>query len=224
MTQDLLDEVMNPNYAEGPRSFFGRFDVDVHYVALVKGVGRVDFDPNVHKAEQRCTAIDMSITQLDPGRPTIERSVIAESKEWAKLTLPTLQALGVKIRDIVGRYVRVETAPTGETYVNKQGETKEKTALKFVQIFESESECREASEIYWSSRRMDQGDTGAAPATESAAAGNERETARKFLPVLVKQAGGDVAKLDELIKKNPIVSRHFDVSSPEVVELVGVPA
>lgn len=217
-THDLLDDVMTPSYQEGPKTFFGRFDVDVHHVALIKGVGKVEFDPNQHKAEQRCTAIDISIAQLGPGRPPIERSVIAESKEWAKLILPSLQALGVTVRALVGKYVRVESIPTGQTYVNANGETKDRTTLRFVEVFDSFEACQEASDVYWATRRIGQADT---PAPTNGTGGDaERETAKKFLPALWKKAGGDVDAFGTLLAGNPIVSRHFDLSSPEVAELV----
>lgn len=220
MTQDILDDVMTPNYTEGPKTFFGRFDVDVHHVVLTKGVrGGVPFDASQHKAEQRCTAIDISIAQLDPSRPSIDRNVIAESKEWAKLILPSLQALGVTVKGLVGKYVRVESVPTGQKYTNAAGEEKERTTLKFVQVFESADECQEASDVYWSTRRMSNGDSQAA--LDSSTANAERDTAKKFLPALWKRANNDIEAFGKLIAGNPIVSRHFDLSSPEVIDLVG---
>ena len=50
--------------------------------------------------------------------------------------------------------------------------------------------------------------------------GAEKETAKKFLPALWKSSGQDVSKFAELIASNGLVSKHFSINSPEVLELI----
>lgn len=121
-----------------------------------------------------------------------------------------------------GSWVKVEMIATGRTYVNGNGETKEATTFKFLQVFADEAACRAAK-----------GGNGAgtpAPAPQQAPAGGDarRATALKFLKPYVenacRQSRGDVDKARELltpmIANQKLLAEFFTVDSPEVIDLM----
>ena len=162
----------------------------------------------------------MNLTQL------LERKLIAEFGAWPKIVWPSLRDLGIKnVRDLNGRWAKVEIVKTGRTYQSSRGETQEETTFKFAALYGT---AAEATTAYVA-------DGGKAPATDDqeAAAGAidmghgagsngnaERETALQFLKVLVKEAGGDMGKLAMDIAAMPMIAKHFTVNSPEVVEML----
>ena len=69
-----MDAEYNPK-----RIFLGAVNVDVFYCVLVKGLGKVPFDPNQHNQDQRRTSIDITIDPLPDSKSIypIERDMIA---------------------------------------------------------------------------------------------------------------------------------------------------
>lgn len=221
--EQLLDRADNPQSTGFLNVYWGKVSVIITPVVLEKGVGRVAFDEKLHKPEQMRTAIDIA---LDPIAAmnlqfSVERNLIAESKEWAKTTLPSIKALGAKTSALNGAYVRVRLAETGESYINKNGEQKSKTAFVFEAVFASEAACE-----------ADFNAQGNAPAPTQAAPGTngnskEQETALKFLAVMVTNAArGETdlakiqAKLAGQIAGMPMVNKYFTVDSPETLGLI----
>lgn len=141
-TQDPLDVADNAVLA--PKEYFGEVLIDTWFCALVKGVGKVPFDPAQHK--QRFTAIKIDVVPLADSGVTypISRELIAESKEWINFTLASLKALNVRTADIRNKFAKVTFVPTGEHYKNSSGEDKEKTALKFLEVYKDEAACQAA--------------------------------------------------------------------------------
>jgi len=223
-TNDPFDDAMNAEYKPLSRTFFGDIAVDIYYAVLVKGVGKVPFDPNQHDQDKRVTAITLTINPL-PGSKAqyaVERELIAESKEWAQITKPSLRGLNTDLRAINGKWAQVELVPTGQKYTNKNGETKERTAIKFLAVFNTEDECQQASDAFWATRG-----NGNDPATTPAANGNgngqsdaERLTAQKFLAPLWVASGKDMNKFAQALASNPLTSKYFDLNSPEVLAVV----
>lgn len=78
---------------------FGLVEINAWACALVTGQGKVSFDPNAHK--QRYTAIDIFIQPLVEIEVKYPRSLeshwIAEFKEWAQTTLPSIKAAGLLV-------------------------------------------------------------------------------------------------------------------------------
>lgn len=219
-----------------PDAFYGRMDVSASFVKLTKGVGKEAWTDS-DGADTRRTEVHMVLNPIDAANLSflVERRPIAESNEWAKIIWPSLRNLGLKnVRDLHGRYVRVDMVKTGRTYTSKRGDTAEEVTFNFTHIFDSEAA---ATAAYYAERggapapdddpagAIDMGPVSkpAAPATNGN--GNaERATAEQFLGVLVKQAGGDVAVLSGLIANMPLVNKYFTVTSPEVLSLMGVTA
>ena len=206
-----------------PRTYFGHLMINCWYCTLQKGYGKVPFDPSQDSVDQRRTAIDISISPLPSSRAKFdtERSLIAESQTWAKIVLPSIKALDVSLRDLNEKYVQYEMVETGRTWTSKQGEEKHETMPVFKAVFDTLDEAEAAAaELYGGNGN------GASDEDQEAPAGNngadaQRQTAQAFLPALWMQSGHDVTKLAELIANNPLTSKFFTVSSPEVIAVVG---
>lgn len=223
-TNDPLEAAQNAQLR--PAEFWGEVSLATWFAVLVKGTGKVAFDPQQHAIEKRVTAIDINIYCLPEqnfNKP-ITRGVIAESREWAGTILPSIKALGVTLKDLSGKFAHVVAVPTGGKYTNNAGEQKDQTTLKFVAVFNTEAECRAAYLAAGGKDRRGGAATSdveqvteAAPAN-GAVANPEKETAKAFLPALAKQAKGDVTRMGQLIAQMPLINKFFTVNSPEVQE------
>jgi hypothetical protein len=217
MSDDVWESAEN---AEEPkRSFFGQVEFDMWFCALVKGQGKVPFDPSQHK--QRFTAIDMVISPLSSSGATFntERHLIAESKEWAGTILPSIKALGLTPRELNQKWVHYELVKTG-SYV-KNGEQRDLTTPKFLAYFNTEEEAEAAMIARFNSAEEDplvNTPGGVVHDPSNGSNGNEKAIAEKFIPVLVAQAKGDMASLANLIANNALVAKYFNINSPEVLE------
>jgi len=205
--------------------YWGVVTLSMYFAILQKGIGKVPFDPQVHSLDQRVTVIEILLSPLaeqNVSRPP-ERSMIAESKEWAGFVLPSIKALGISARELNGKYVRAHMKPTGETYT-KNDETKDKSTFEFLKIFPSEDECRKD---YLASKGSNGSPTPAAVANGGNGSNKEKETAAKFLPVIVANAVNGQKDL-EVIRKSLAVSlasysqinKFFTVDSPQVMTLI----
>lgn len=217
-----------------PDAYFGRVEVAASFVKLEKGVGKTPWS-DADGIDARRTEVHLIVNPIEATGLTfmLERKVIAESAEWSKTVWPSLRDLGLKnVRDLHGKWARVEMVKTGRTYTKRDGTTGEESTMQFAALFDSLAACEAA---YWAERGgkpastdADPGDidmshnggsNGAAPASNA-----ERETAKQFLGVLVKQANGDLNVLAGLIASMPLVNKYFSITSPEVVELLTVAA
>lgn len=228
--------------AENPQQrsseFWGQVEISLYNAVLVKGVGKAPFDPQQHKPEQLVTGIDIHIAPLAEQNVSfqVSRSMIAESKEWASLVLPSIKALGLSVRELNGKWARVGQKGTGSNYTNQNGETRERTTFEFIKVFATEDECR--ADFLANGHPMpdlDQtngnGNGGHAPVQPQAAPANntERETALKFLRVIVENAAREQSDL--MVVRNtvaaqiatmPLVSKYFTVDSPETMNLIAI--
>lgn len=202
-----------------PRTYFGQVQSQAYYAALVKGTGKVPFDPAQYSADKRVTAIEISLTPL-PGGPVdnpIDRELIAESNDWAKVVKPSLLALSTDLRSINGKWAQVQLIPVG-TYVKKgTGEEKTRTMFRFVALYDTEDACRAASDAFFH-----QTESATAP-TPAPANGNdaERAAAAKFLAPLWAASGKDIGKFAQLIANQGALSKHFTVESEEALAVIG---
>lgn len=226
---DPWARAMNPP-PPAPSEIFGKCLINVWLCSLVKGQGKVPYepgqlDPNTGKELRPLTAIEVAIHKLDakPEDQPLYRQYIAEFGEWPDLVLPNLREIGLKdLKALHEAYVHAQLVATGQKYTNKNGEEKGSTAFKFIKIFANEAECRQASK-------------SDAPVSEPAAApapssnGNkERETALKFLTPYVRNAvraaGGDLEKirasLGPAIAGQALLAKYFTVDSDEVTDLI----
>jgi hypothetical protein len=215
---------------------FGQAWVDAWICVLQKGVGKVPFNPQIHKPEDRRTAIKVEITplpDLDYQGPPLLREYVAEFGEWPKITLPSFKALGLTTRQLNRAWVRVQLVGTGRTYTNQAGETKEATTFKFLAIYPDQATCQAAylNQGAPATAVPDPGNGTApmlvkppesrqAPAMPPPQNGKERETALKFVQALVRQVNGDEDQLANRLAKMPLIAKHFTIQSPEVMNLL----
>lgn len=226
---DPFETASNP--PQQTYDLFGKVEISAWACGLVKGQGKVPYDPTAHK--QRFTAIDVFIQplpEIDVKYPkSLEDHWIAEFAEWAKITLPSIKALGIdNVREINDKWARVARVPNGKQYPakdtsgNPTGEMKNETTFKFVAFFASEDECRAA---YLAAGGQTNGN---GHKSEPVATGNtEKDTAYQFLKVIVgnvtrghtdfKQAKEAVAKA---LAQYPMVSKFYTADSNETVQLM----
>lgn len=217
--------------AERPTAYFGKMDVTAAFVKLVKGVGKQPWVDGADDIQERRTLLTLVLNPIEAAGVTflVQRELIAESREFSAIIWPSLKALSLKgMRDLHGKYARVEMVKTGETYTSKRGETQERTTMKFTALYDT---ADEATAAYYAERGQSADDASAVdmshgagtPATNVSVNGNgnaERDTALQFLTALVKNAGGDKGKLAGMIAQMPLIAKYFTADSPEVVSLM----
>ena len=212
--QDAFDDAM-----EDPPSYFGgQVMVDAYTCVLVKGQGKVPYDPQTHQDLRTSTAITFNIAPLDPTRKMIAREMLNWVAEFKGVVRPSIEALAEEIATIknlvvgefnplrevsqmfvVGEFVQKPDNKPGETY----------TTLAFKGVYGNMADCQAA---YTELTGIESED--AAPVDPA------RESMAAFLPGLWTQANHDAAKFQELIRDNPMLSAHFDMASAEVKGLV----
>lgn len=237
-TQTFVDPWDSAEHAQEPQFsniIWGQCEARSWFCMLEKGVGRVEFDPQMHSPDQRRTAIDIIVHPLaDMGLSfDLTRNMLAESREWAGIVLPSVRDLGISPKQLNGSWVKVQTVPLTDkagnpvTYTDANGAVKEKTTVKFLAIFKDENECR--TDYLANSGKSTRQDTQYAAASNgNGGNGNkERETAFRFLKVYVENACRGQSDLNVIrktlelnIAQQPLISKHFTVDSPEVVEMI----
>ncbi len=236
---DPLESADNPE-VQLPE-YFGQALVDAWFCVLQKGTGKVPFDPQQHRLEDRRTAIKFGIAPLAEQNVTrdVYREYIAEFGAWPKITLPSLKAVGLTAKTLNGAWVHVGLVPEGRTYTDKNGNTQDSLTFKVLAAYPDEAACRAA----YLNRSVSMGQEPGAPAqdaqppfTPSAPTngnghngnGNgangtnpkERETALQFVKVLINQVAGDEAVLAARIANMPMLAKYFTIQTPEVRGLI----
>lgn len=231
---DAFESANNPQVQT--YDLFGRVEINAWAGALVKGQGRIPFDPS-NPDHKRLTMIDVFIQplpEIDVKYPkTLECHWIAEFPEWAKITLPSIKALGVdNVREINGKYARVARVPSGKKYPAKDaqgnltGEMKDETTFKFVAFFADEDSCRAAYVAAGGQASSNgNGHNTSEPVNADDA---EKQTALAFLKVVVQNAarGKKPDEATEAVRaalastNYPVVSKHFTVDSPETKNFI----
>jgi len=212
-THDAYDDAMT----DGPSYFAGQVMVDAYTCVLITGQGKVPYDPQAHQGMRTSTAIAFNIAPLDPTRKMITRDMVNWSTEFKGIVRPSIEGLADQIAEAKGLTVGEfnplreinEMFVTGEFVQkpdNKPGQTY--TTLAFKDVFTNGAACAAAyAEL-----------TGVEP--EEIEDPQERESMAAFLPVMWEAANHDEVKFEEAIKANPLVSKHFNMGSPEVKALV----
>lgn len=225
---------------EPPQILYGELLLDLFFCALVKGLGRVPFDPHQHKDGQRRTAVSLSLSPLADSGLTfaVERQFIAENKNdgWLAVTLPSIRELGITdLRAIHERYVKVEMVDYG-TY-EKDGQKKSLSAPKILTVYPSNAACVQAFNEETGNGHVPDAAAADMPTDEinrdlglaangngnGHSNGNEKlkATALAFLPTIVRQCrdgnGMDLSKLRVQLSSMPLVKDYFSETSPEVM-------
>lgn len=213
---------------------FGRVEINAWACHLQKGQGKIPYDPN-NPDHKRLTAIDVFIEplpEIDVKYPkTLECHWVAEFPEWAKITLPSIKALGIdNVREINGKWARVARVPNGKRYEKKDaqgnptGEMRDETTFKFAAFYADEDACRAA--YIAAGGQPGNGSNGHNVPLEIGTEDAEKATALAFLKVIVQNAAKgkliDEAKdaVGVALIQYPTVSKFFTVDSPETQELI----
>jgi hypothetical protein len=212
--------------------YYGRMEVTASFIAMIKGQAPQAFNEHQHDPDTRRTQVHLILNPIDAMGLTqlLERKLIAEFGAWPKIVWPSLRDLGLKnVRDLNGKWAKVEIVKTGRTYQSNRGDTQEETTFKFLALYNTAADATAAYVADGgrvaapaddeSAVDMSHG-AGAAPSTNGANGNAERDTALQFLKVLVKQSGGDKGKLSASIAQMPMIGKFFTVDSPEVVEIM----
>lgn len=203
---------------------YGQLQVTMEYKVVKKGAPKRAWIEGQDSMNDRSIELTFMINPISESGLTklITRTVLAKSwTEWGTIVWPSLRdACGVTENDSIdGKFVKAETVKNGSKYTDsKTGEVKERTTFKFHKIFNTQEEC--VADYLGSNPEpvLDEDD----PMAISMAPVNnqELETAKMFLPALVKQAGGKKEILTTLLAGMPMVSKYFNVDSPEVKQLL----
>jgi hypothetical protein len=211
-----------------PLYYYGQISMDTWPCVLVKGQGKVPFDAEQHRVEDRRTAIELIITPLADQRAsfTLQRSIIAQSPEWYRYIWPSLKALGLtNPKEAIDKWCKCEQVGTGRTYRNSAGEEREARTVKFLALYDTEAECREAFHADTGRAHDDEGDdvTESHPATgggNGTANDAQRQTARAFIETLAKQHKGDLAAIRKAVVNIPMITQHYPPESEDFAQVV----
>lgn len=215
------------------QTLYGEILLDVWFCALVRGQGKVPFDPNQHMSFQRRTAVNISLTPLaETGLSyTIDRALIAEMPNdgWMRVTLPSLKALGMTdLAALSGKYVRAEMTDYG-TYTKRDGTPGKLSAPHIHAVYDTREQCLAAYEAEMTGGAPapampsvnGNGHAPAAPVAPVANSDAERQAALAFLPAIVRmcmtEKGVDLNRLKAQIEGNELMRKHVSMTSPELM-------
>lgn len=214
-TDDPFASAMNPQERQQERTYFGVVAiVDAWHCVLQKGVGKRPFDPSVDDINQRSTAIKLSIEveKRDGTTYTIDQDTLDWSKEWTKFTLPSIRQLGIDLRNLKNACVQIKRENTGETYTNKSGEVKEKSAIVFIATYPDQAAMKAAADAFYTPR----GNTAATTPPVTPPDDGEYAFAVQTLGMLWKAVKEDEDAFLKAIGNNPLLTKYFDANSDAV--------
>jgi len=205
------------------RAFYGELETDAYYCALVKGEGKVPYNPDIHRS--RNTAVIVRIQPLAEQNISgnVQREMIAESSEYIDIVWSSLKELGItNLREASGKWIRAEQVPSGRKYTDRNtGETREATTFRFTALYDGEEACRAA---YYA----DTGREPEIPSIEQAplptraevASSEELAKAIPFIKAFAKQKNYDLEATKKMCATQVMISRAIDVESPEFAAIV----
>lgn len=243
---DLWDEAEKKDAerkANRPMSFYGLLELSGRKVVLEKGapMGKRDFDPSMDDPDMERLAIRLTVSPVsERATRNFEREFLSNSPE-ADLFKQSAQTLGLRVPELMGKYVRVDLVedPRLGTFNDRTtGAPRTRSTGLVREVFPDEQTCREASDARYSTARPapagHAGDWGVsvmpvtavagAPATGNGAAAPTmaRDTAAHFLPGLLQTCGGDPERFLQALAQNRLLAQHFNADSPEVQKLLGI--
>lgn len=218
---DPFDDAMT----DEPRLFYGQVDVNPWTCVLIKGQGKVPYDPAQHNGMRTSTCVEFSISPIDPTHKLIQRDPLNWTAPFKGIIRPSIEALAEKIasfksltvgqfnplKEINEMWVSGEFVPRPD---NKEGETW--TTLKFLDVYPTEAACRTAAGIEGDGTTPGFDNTQEPEPQSPPMQDKIRAQMAGFLPTMFAQSGNDYAKFLDLIAGMPALAQHFDATSPEV--------
>lgn len=223
-------------YAESLNFLYGQLMVEIEAVNLEKGKPKTAWDAELHSPDNKVIEINMMLDTLGEMnyQYTVQYSVFANSADWYKTAYGSLQDLGIDHPSKVdGLWVKAKKVNSfRKPYITTDSEGNSRQVqpkmLTFLAVYADHDDCV----------RGFHADRGEKPTLDNPTAGldshddavmsvdmependTEKATALEFAKVLVAQCNGDLEKLATDIDGMEIVSKHFNVDSPEIIELL----
>lgn len=240
---NAFDAAMNPSERPQSADFFGEVvTVDPWFAILEKGAGKRPFDASRDDANRRVTIIKLSIEcrKKDGSLFTIDQETAEFELAWSKITLGSLKRLGIHLRDLRGELVHARRVPTGETYIKRDtGETKTKSGLEIVAVYQSYDEMDAAADVFFKQPRANNSTASSGNAqwaggievvdlpsprthpmpTSLPAMDPMQKFALDSLPRLIEQAEGDQARLRDALKSTGF-DKWYPMTHPHLVALL----
>jgi hypothetical protein len=221
------------------KDYFVECEIDTREVVFQQVDGRwqlVDYDANnlEHKNPDVEITFNFYGTSRDGNTYTITRTMQARSRkrpDWTKVVLPSLKGLGIAdpMSQVHRHWVHIELVKTGE-YTNKEGEQKDLTTPRFVEIFDSRESCEAAAETFWSERRNGDNSEHDTQTKNVPQPLEEEHPQRAMLLTLLpamwtaaQQQPKPNAAFRQMLEANPLMAdAGITMTSPEVIELTGI--
>lgn len=200
--------------------FYGQVQVSASFIFMKKGERKRTFVEGQDPEDARGTEVEISLLPLAQSRliRPIVRKIISEvggqaSFEWNKIVWPSLRNCKLnQLRDLDNQWAKVEMVKTGRKYIDATGNERDGTSFKFLALYSDEAACNTAF-------AAEQGGGNTSTVVEAQPVDDAgRNTAMAFIPTLVKQAKGDPTVLQTLFAGMPFITKHFTITSPEVIE------
>jgi hypothetical protein len=218
------------------KDYFVECEIDTREVVFQQIDGRwqlINYDAGnpEHKNPDVEIAFHFYGTSRDGATYTITRTMQARSRkrpDWTKVVLPSLKALGIAdpMTQVHKHWVHIELVKVGE-YTNKDGEQKDLTTPRFVEVFESSEACEAAAEAFWDERRNGSGhDVQAKNVPQPVEEHPQRAMLLALLPAMwtaAQQQSDPNAAFQQMLEANPLMNdAGITMTSPEVTELTGI--
>jgi hypothetical protein len=151
MEKDIFEEAENAVESKPSFATWGQVTFDAYECVWPKGSMPIRFDAQIHKRSDRRLRIEIVVIALDEMNarfPTAEFKTLADSHDWAAVTLPSLKALNQPLATLNNAWAKVEKKGNGKKYPKKDkatgqptGEFGENQDFLFLKIFQSQDEC-----------------------------------------------------------------------------------
>jgi len=220
------------------KNYFMECEVDHRQVVFVQVDGQwrlVDYDQS--NPEHRDPDVEITFNFYGSTRDgsTYAKTYKMQARsrkrpDWRNIVLPSLKALGISDppSQLHRHWIHFEAAPTGDTFISKTtGEQVERTAPKFLQVFDSKEACDAAAEAFWSERRN--GSNGHNGQTKNVPQPLEKEHPQRamlltLLPAMwqaAQQQPDPNAAFQQMLEANPMMAdADITMASDEVIDII----
>lgn len=235
---DPQEAMWNRASTDEPFIIYGQISLHIWECMLVKGVGKVAYNPAIHAGERTSIAIDQRITPVDPTGRIIERNSLNWTGDWKGITRPSIEEQSQVIAGILdlvdgqfrapekinNMFVKAELVPRPD---NKPGETW--TCIKVMKVYSTREQCETE---YWASKEEDDAAQAQLPLDTATEEEKQRASMAAFLRPMWAQVGGSSETMEsdeafaeakeafaEALEDNAMLANLFNIDSPEVTSL-----
>lgn len=206
-------------------TFFGQVvTLDMSTWKLVKGQGRVPFDQTYDDPADKVRGITIQIEcekrdgdkyMIDTGR----NPLLEIDKAWHQHTLKSLQKLGVPLSQLKGLFVQVKRVVTGEKYTDRNGDSKDRTALEFIATYPDWHAMHAARTALFGRDRTQPAEPTSTPAATAPTV--DKAALLKVLPALWQASGQNREVFTTMFQANSALTGAFTID--EALEAATLP-